>query len=126
MDSNHELDKIFKARKLLILKVAEVTKSVKNRVLVQKVYKNIFPQTHPLTADRRSAIGCDGLRPLSAFSPGLKPASLKPNVGGRLLGRVPINRMTENGGNRATAQGRSRFALALESGDGIRYHWPHG
>ena len=27
---------------------------------------------------------------------------------------------------RATAEGRSRFALALESGDGTRYHRPHG
>jgi hypothetical protein len=42
MDSNHELDRIFKARNLLILKVAEVVKSVRSRGLVQKVYKEVF------------------------------------------------------------------------------------
>ena len=42
MDSNHELDKILKAHNLLILKVAEVVKSLKSMVSVQNRYKSLL------------------------------------------------------------------------------------
>ena len=41
MGSNHELDRFLKPHKLFY-KVAEVVKSLKSRVLVQKVYKKFF------------------------------------------------------------------------------------
>ena len=40
---------------------------------------------------------------------GAKPAELPVQLPTKFeLGRVPINRMTENGGNRATAEGAAR------------------
>jgi hypothetical protein len=52
MDSNHELDRILKSRNLLILQSAEVVKSIKITLSVQKVYKNVwsFQPGHPKQA----------------------------------------------------------------------------
>jgi hypothetical protein len=45
MGSNHELDRILNSHNLLILKVAEVVKSIKSRELVQNRYKIFSEQS---------------------------------------------------------------------------------